>query len=198
MAHRRHQMGRTGDFAIKPRSAPATPPASAATRPAAASRREVKISDARLAHCRLLPRASPRGNGLLRLTHAIAVWLAAKTGNSGNRRTRSLCTLSKVSPRQCASFKVPKVARQKSETNAKNTRPPGRPRRRSILRRLLAWAFAILLLGLMVLPYLLIPLYASKQVRPVSTLMLAETLRAAAMSANGWILTPLLRCWCNR
>ena len=42
-----------------------------------------------------------------------------------------------------------------------------------MLRRVLSWlvAFAVLVLGL---PYLLIPLYALPQIRPVSTLMLAE------------------------
>jgi monofunctional biosynthetic peptidoglycan transglycosylase len=128
-----------------------------------------------------LPRANPFGNGLLRLTPAIAVWLAPVWQSTHN----IVMHIVQSRPRRCAPFKVSKVARQKSETNAKNTRPPGRPRRRSILRRLLAWAFAILLLGL-IAPYLLILIYASPQVRPVSTLMLAETASGRAYERQ-WV-----------
>ncbi|WP_420408006.1 monofunctional biosynthetic peptidoglycan transglycosylase [Hoeflea sp.] len=49
-----------------------------------------------------------------------------------------------------------------------------RPRRKRWWRRLLAWSLAIIVAAL-ALPYLLIPLYAWQQVRPISTLMLAET-----------------------
>lgn len=45
---------------------------------------------------------------------------------------------------------------------------------RSWLRRGLGW-LALIVVVVLVLPYLLIPLYSWKQVRPVSTLMLAET-----------------------
>jgi monofunctional glycosyltransferase len=50
-----------------------------------------------------------------------------------------------------------------------------RPRRRRWWRRLLGWLFAAIVAAL-ALPYLLIPLYAWQEVRPVSTLMIAETL----------------------
>ncbi|WP_422373484.1 monofunctional biosynthetic peptidoglycan transglycosylase [Hoeflea sp.] len=49
-----------------------------------------------------------------------------------------------------------------------------RPRRRRWWRRLVGWSLALIVIVL-ALPYLLIPLYGWQQVRPVSTLMLAET-----------------------
>jgi monofunctional biosynthetic peptidoglycan transglycosylase len=49
-----------------------------------------------------------------------------------------------------------------------------RPKRKRWWRRLLGWLIVVIV-AVLVLPYLLIPLYAWQQVRPVSTLMLAET-----------------------
>jgi monofunctional biosynthetic peptidoglycan transglycosylase len=67
------------------------------------------------------------------------------------------------------------VAKQKTSPTSRSPQQQGKPPRRSLLRRLLLWCLALILLVL-VLPYLLVPLYAWKQIRPVSTLMLAETL----------------------
>ncbi|MEQ8308848.1 MAG: monofunctional biosynthetic peptidoglycan transglycosylase [Hoeflea sp.] len=49
-----------------------------------------------------------------------------------------------------------------------------RPKRKRWWRRLLGWLIVVIV-AVLALPYLLIPLYAWQQVRPVSTLMLAET-----------------------
>jgi hypothetical protein len=80
-------------------------------------------------------------------------------------------------------------------------RPPGRKARPGALVHGSGGCLVVpwpLFSWVLVLPYLLVPLYAWK-IRPVSTLMLAETLTpAAAMSGNGWILMTLPRCWCNR
>lgn len=63
---------------------------------------------------------------------------------------------------------------KRTETETTRRKGPARSSR-SWVRRSLGWLALILLMSL-VLPYLLIPLYAVKQVRPISTLMLAETL----------------------
>lgn len=61
-----------------------------------------------------------------------------------------------------------------------NARP-----RRSLVRRVLVWAFAVILIAIG-LPYLLIPLYALPQLRPVSTLMLAEIVTGRAYERQ-WV-----------
>lgn len=58
-------------------------------------------------------------------------------------------------------------------------------RRRSWLRRLIGWIFALLVVALG-LPYLLIPLYSLPQIHPVSTLMLAETATGRAYDRQ-WV-----------
>ena len=63
--------------------------------------------------------------------------------------------------------------------------PAGKPRRKSLLWRLLKWGVSIVLLVLL-LPYLLIPLYALPQIRPVSTLMLGETFSGRAYERQ-WV-----------
>lgn len=68
---------------------------------------------------------------------------------------------------------------QLAKRNRKQAKPSQRGSdaraRRPLLKRVLAWALAVLI-ALLVLPYPLIPLYAIPQIHPVSTLMLAETL----------------------
>ena len=53
------------------------------------------------------------------------------------------------------------------------------------MRRLIGWALALVLLALL-LPYLLIPLYALPQIQPVSTLMLGETVSGRAYERQ-WV-----------
>ncbi|MEM5470583.1 transglycosylase domain-containing protein [Hoeflea sp. AS60] len=53
------------------------------------------------------------------------------------------------------------------------------------MRRLIGWSLFIIFLVL-ILPYLLIPIYSLQQVRPVSTLMLGETLTGRAYERQ-WI-----------
>jgi monofunctional biosynthetic peptidoglycan transglycosylase len=67
---------------------------------------------------------------------------------------------------------VAKAKRTATETSRRksSSRSP-----RSWVRRSIGW-LALVVLVMLVLPYLLVPLYAWKQIRPVSTLMLAETL----------------------
>jgi monofunctional biosynthetic peptidoglycan transglycosylase len=67
---------------------------------------------------------------------------------------------------------VAKAKRTRPETSGRKG-PARSPRFR--VRRIFG-GLALLLLAVLVLPYLLIPLYAWKPVHPVSTLMLAETL----------------------
>lgn len=62
--------------------------------------------------------------------------------------------------------------------------PKGRPRR-SLVRRVLVWVLALILI-VIALPYLLIPLYALPQLRPVSTLMLAEMMTGRAYERQ-WV-----------
>lgn len=76
------------------------------------------------------------------------------------------------------------MARTSRARNADPNRHGSRPRR-SWLRRVFGWLFAILLVAL-VLPYLLIPLYSLPQIRPVSTLMLAETANGRAYDRQ-WV-----------
>lgn len=54
-----------------------------------------------------------------------------------------------------------------------------------MVRRLIGWALALVLLVLL-LPYLLIPLYALPQIQPVSTLMLGETVSGRAYERQ-WV-----------
>lgn len=70
---------------------------------------------------------------------------------------------------------------QTSRSGKKTVAPP----RRSVLRRLVGWAITLVLLVL-VLPYVLIPLYALPQIRPVSTLMLGETVVGRAYDRQ-WV-----------
>lgn len=71
------------------------------------------------------------------------------------------------------------MARQKTSGTSGSKQASGKSRRKSLLRRILAWGFTIMILVLC-LPYLLIPLYALPQIQPISTLMLGETLTGRA------------------
>ena len=71
------------------------------------------------------------------------------------------------------------MAKQKTSPTSRSPQNSGKPARRSLLRRLVVWGLAIIALVLL-LPYLLIPLYSLPQIRPVSTLMLGETLSGRA------------------
>ena len=71
------------------------------------------------------------------------------------------------------------MARQKTSGTSGSQQTSGKPRRKSLLRRVLSWGLATIILVLL-LPYLLIPLYALPQVHPISTLMLGETLTGRA------------------
>lgn len=77
------------------------------------------------------------------------------------------------------------VARQKTSPTSRSPQKQGKPPRRSLLRRLLLWCLALVLL-LLLMPYLLIPLYKLPEIRPVSTLMLAETLSGRAYERQ-WV-----------
>jgi len=78
------------------------------------------------------------------------------------------------------------VTRQDSSDIVGERRDTGRPpRRRSIFRRVLSWAFVLVVLAVG-LPYLLIPLYAMPQIRPVSTLMLGEMMSGRAYERQ-WV-----------
>jgi len=71
------------------------------------------------------------------------------------------------------------VAKQKTSGTSRSQQTSVKPRRRSFLRRLLSWCLSIIVLVLL-LPYLLIPLYTLPQVHPISTLMLGETITGRA------------------
>jgi monofunctional glycosyltransferase len=71
------------------------------------------------------------------------------------------------------------VAKQNTSETFRSKPRSGKPPRRSFLRRVLLWCLSIIILTLL-LPYLLIPLYALPQIRPISTLMLGETLSGRA------------------
>jgi monofunctional glycosyltransferase len=71
------------------------------------------------------------------------------------------------------------VAKQRTSQTSRSAQSPDKPPRRSLLRRLLTWCLTVIVLVLL-LPYLLIPLYSLPQIRPVSTLMLGETLSGRA------------------
>jgi monofunctional biosynthetic peptidoglycan transglycosylase len=77
------------------------------------------------------------------------------------------------------------VARQNPVQNSRSGTKTVAGPRRSVLRRLVGWAITLVLLVL-VLPYVLIPLYALPQIRPVSTLMLGETLVGRAYDRQ-WV-----------
>jgi len=77
------------------------------------------------------------------------------------------------------------VAKQKTSKTSRSPQTSGKPPRRFVVRRLLAWALTLVLLVL-ALPYLLIPLYVLPQIHPVSTLMLAETFTGRAYERQ-WV-----------
>jgi len=77
------------------------------------------------------------------------------------------------------------VARQKNSGTSRTQQTSGKPRRKSLLRRVLSWCLSIIILALL-LPYLLIPLYSLPQVHPISTLMLGETLTGRAYERQ-WV-----------
>lgn len=77
------------------------------------------------------------------------------------------------------------VARQTNNATSRSRQTSGKPRRRSFLRRVLSWSLAIIFLVLL-LPYLLILLYAAPQVQPISTLMIGETLTGRAYERQ-WV-----------
>lgn len=74
---------------------------------------------------------------------------------------------------------------QKVRPDPKPKSQPERRPRRSRVRRVLVWALVPILV-VIGLPYLLIPLYALPQVRPVSTLMLAEMMTGRAYERQ-WV-----------
>jgi monofunctional glycosyltransferase len=77
------------------------------------------------------------------------------------------------------------VAKQKTSQTTRSQQKAGKPPRRSLLRRLLTWCLGIIILVLL-LPYLLIPVYKLPQVHPISTLMLGETLNGRAYERQ-WV-----------
>ena len=77
------------------------------------------------------------------------------------------------------------MARQKTSRTSRSQQTSGKPRRKSLLRRILSWGLSIIILVLC-LPYLLILLYALPQVHPISTLMLGETLTGRAYERQ-WV-----------
>lgn len=77
------------------------------------------------------------------------------------------------------------MARQKNSGTSGSQQASGKPRRKSVLRRILSWGLAIIILVLL-LPYLLIPIYALPHIHPISTLMLGETLTGRAYDRQ-WV-----------
>ena len=77
------------------------------------------------------------------------------------------------------------MARENSSETFRASQPPGKPPRRGIWRRLVSWVLLIVILAVG-LPYLLIPLYALPQIRPVSTLMLGEMISGRAYERE-WV-----------
>ncbi|SOE16745.1 monofunctional biosynthetic peptidoglycan transglycosylase [Hoeflea halophila] len=77
------------------------------------------------------------------------------------------------------------VARQTDNGTSRSRQSSGKPRRRSFLGRLLAWSLALVFLILLA-PYVLILIYASPQVQPISTLMLGETFNGRAYERQ-WV-----------
>lgn len=77
------------------------------------------------------------------------------------------------------------MARQRNSGTSRSRQTSDKPRRRSFLRRVVSWCLAIIFLVLL-LPYLLILLYAAPQVQPISTLMLGETLTGRAYERQ-WV-----------
>ena len=77
------------------------------------------------------------------------------------------------------------MARENSSETFRASQPPGKPPRRGIWRRLVSWVLLTVILAVG-LPYLLIPLYALPQIRPVSTLMLGEMISGRAYERQ-WV-----------
>lgn len=77
------------------------------------------------------------------------------------------------------------MARQRNNGASRPGKTPGTPRRKSLLRRVLTWGLTIVML-VVLLPYLLIPLYALPQVHPISTLMIGETFTGRAYERQ-WV-----------
>lgn len=77
------------------------------------------------------------------------------------------------------------MAKNNSSKPPRSGQTSGRPSRGRFLRRVLSWALALVVL-VVGLPYLLIPLYALPQIRPVSTLMLGELMSGRAYERQ-WV-----------
>ena len=77
------------------------------------------------------------------------------------------------------------MARQRPVQKTRSGPPSAARRFWTVVRRLIGWALALVLLALL-LPYLLIPLYALPQIQPVSTLMLGETVSGRAYERQ-WV-----------
>lgn len=76
------------------------------------------------------------------------------------------------------------------------------PRRSALLARFMArplpQRIALVVVGLLLLPYVLIVLYILPFVHPVSTLMLRDAVTFQGMTADGFPSTRYRRCWCDR
>jgi monofunctional biosynthetic peptidoglycan transglycosylase len=106
----------------------------------------------------------------------LSLRLIVENGNSGIAGTRPLRTSPNEHPTLTeSSFRTLKVAKAKRTATETSRRKSSSRSPRSWARRSIGW-LALVVLVILVLPYLLVPLYALKQIRPVSTLMLAETL----------------------